>query len=347
MIGNRLKLKRQANRLSLQELADLLEKYGVSVTKGALSNYETGKAEPGKELLALLCQTLGISEEFLQHEDTELDLCYFTEIDMVPRRQAELDCYVACQIERRIDIDGVLGIRCPWKAPERMSIASEEDLKQVSEFAERIRSGWGLYAHPISSVTHVLEQQGWDVYELPEAFGLPGVCGYDRIRNVPFLYYPTKAGLVNVRMQILCLAASAYLEVAEESLRAGAYQRFARTVLMTREQAISEFGESRTAIAREELEFGKNHYGLPKYEIMSRLLETGIIDESLYCNYMSQIQQQGYPSARGSMAEPLFFYENSTSYKKKVGYAYAEGLLGKNSAILSQIMPSVHKSRYN
>lgn len=296
-------------------------------------------------MMALLCQALGISEGFLRHEDQVLDIHYFTEIAMVPKRREELDCYVACQIERRIDIDRILKQECMWKKPERMIVAGKEELPKVSEFAEHIRESWGLNSQPICSVTHVLEQQGWDVYELPEAFGMLGVCGYDKLSNIPFLYYPTKAGLVNVRMQMLCLVAGAYLDVLDKSIYDEACRRFARTILMSREQAVAEFGSIRTAISSEELDFGKYHYGLPKYEVMSRLLEVGSIDEQLYRNYMNQIRQQGYPSARDSMTEPLFFYEKSTLYKKKVQYAITEGFLEESDAASFQMMPSIHKKK--
>lgn len=346
MIGNRLKLKRQADRLSLQELADLLSEYGASATKAALSNYENNKAEPGKEMMSFLCQALGISESFLYHKETELQIFYFTKIDMVPKRQLELDCYVACQIERRIDIDQILKEISQWEKPERMKVSAKTDLPAVSEFAEDLRKSWGLNAQPISSVTNILELQGWEIYELPEAFGVSGVCGYDRISNVPFLYYPTKAGLVNVRMQMLCLIAAAYLDIEDSSLRNEACRRFARTILLSREQAVTEFGSYRQGISREELDFCKYHYGLPKYEIMSRLLEEGIIEEQLYRNYMSQIRQQGYPSARDSMVEPLFFYENSTLYKKKVQYARTEGFLEEENMASFHMMPNIHKKKY-
>lgn len=125
------------------------------------------------------------------------------------------------------------------------------------------------------------------------------------------------AGLVNVRTQMLCLVADAYLDVLDKSIYDEACRRFARTLLMSREQAVTEFGSIRKAISSEELDFGKYHYGLQKYEVMSRLLEVGSIDEQLYQNYMNQICQQGYPSARDSMAEALFFYEKSALIKRK------------------------------
>lgn len=343
MIGNRLKLKRQADRLSLQDLADLLSEYGVSTTKAVLSNYEIGRVEPNREMTTVLCQALGISEKFLHHEDSNVKLHYFTQIGFVPKRQVELDCYIACHMERRIDIDKVLQDTCTWQKPERKIIANKEDLCQIPAFAEQVRKRWGLNDQPISSVTFVLEQQGWDIFELPESFGLSGVCGYEGGSGIPFVYYPTKAGLVNVRMQILCLVATAYMDIQDPKLKKDACNKFARAILLTQAQAIHEFGPTRKGIAREELEFCKHHYGLPKYEIMGRLQELGIIQEQMYRNYMSRIRQLGYPSARDSMAEPLFFYENSTLYKKKLHYAVAEGLLAESELDSVQTGSGTHR----
>lgn len=343
MIGNRLKLKRQADRLSLQDLADLLSEYGVSATKAMLSNYEIGRVEPSKEMQSLLCQALGVPEEFLQHADSDLQLHYFTAVELVPKRQVELDSYITCHMERRVDIDRVLQDSCVWQPPQRFVVACKDDLQKIPDYAEEVRRQWGLNEQPISSVTYSLELQGWDIFELPESFGLPGVCGYEKTSRVPFLYYPTKAGLVNVRMQILSLVADAYLEVQDPKLVKAAKRKFARAVLLTKVQAIREFGPKRSGIAREELDLCKHHYGLPKYEIMGRLKELGVIQEQVYRNYMSRIRQLGYPSARDSMAEPLFFYENSALYKKKLNCAVAEGLLAENERDAVQTMNGTHR----
>ncbi len=343
MIGNRLKLKRQADRLSLQELSDLVSECGASITKGALSNYENGKVVPSGASLQALCQALGVSEAFLNHEETPLDLRYFADIGFVPLRQDELNSYVACHLELRLDIDRVLGIESSWRPPDRITVTGKSDLGQVSEYAEEVRKQWGLNEYPVSSVTFTLEKQGWDVYELPAAFGLPGVSGYDAISWIPFVYYPTRAGLVNVRMQMLMLIADAYLDIRDPSLRREACRRFATAFLLTGNQALEAFGPSRTAIGRDELEAVKHHYGLPKYEIMNRLLELGIIEERLHRVYFSSIRQHGYPSARDSLAEPLFFYENSSLYKQRVQKALAEGLLDGSEDLSSSFLPSIHR----
>ena len=65
MISERLKLKRQANQMSLRDLVWALEKSGVTITKTALSHYETGKTIPNERMLQCLAQELGTSVEFL------------------------------------------------------------------------------------------------------------------------------------------------------------------------------------------------------------------------------------------------------------------------------------------
>ena len=338
MIGERLKLKRQANQMSLRDLVRALEKSGVSITKGALSNYETGKTIPNEPMLQSLALELGTNVEFLLQEDVPVvKPVLYRSLCRTQKELDELESYVWVTLEKRLDIDRVLGVHSSWTPPERLHISQGQE-ELVEERAEEIRAQWGLDQYPISSISNLLEKQEWDVFELPVSFGLPGISGYDQVSNVPFVYCATRTGVVNLRMQLLEEAARAYFTADSEELLAQVARRFAGAVLFTRQQAFQEFGTRRTAVTSVEITLMKQKYGLPKYEVMHRLEQLGVIPGALYRSYMNKIRQHGYPSNRETMREPLFFYENPSEYNRKVQYAYAEKLIDNEALAQRQML---------
>lgn len=342
MVGERLRLKRNANQMSLQDLVCALKASGVSITKAALSNYETGKTIPNDSMLQILAQELGTTTSFLTYQDKfQPEIVFFHHIDTFLKNLNELEAYVHVTLEKQLSINEILGIQSKWTRPETMRV-TEANLDQVEAYALEVRRSWRLNEYPISSVTSLLEKQGWDVFEIPASFGLSGISGYDKKSNVPFVYCATKAGIVNLRMQLLQEAARAYFEADSDEVMEKAIRRFAATILFTREQALLEFGPSRKAITSAELTLMKKRYGLPKYEVMRRLQQVGIISMPLFRVYMGKIRQHGYPSNRDTMDEPLFFFENPSEYNRKVQYAYAEGLIEASENMEHQMMPDIY-----
>lgn len=327
MIGERLRLKRQANRMTLNSLAIYMENLGTPVTRATLSNYENGRAIPNETMLQNLAMALGTTTHFLTHDSAfDMDLAFFKQPPIPPSEMREIESYVTVQMEKRLTIDHVLHMHSSWEAPHQYNLKNA-DYTAVSQWAEEIRSSWGLNGYPIPSVSHILERQGWDIFELPSGFQIDGISGYERNSRVPFLYYKMVANVAHLRMHILQEAAFAYFKAESEQTIEHFAPVFAMSILLTKEQAIYEFGEHRNAISDQELTQVKLKYGIPKFQIMNRLQQLGIISHDLYQLYMSRIRQRGYPSVRDAISEPLFFNENPYSYRQKVYRAYSEQLI--------------------
>lgn len=65
-IGTRLKELRKGAKLSLQDIADRLNKeYGASTNKGMISKYENGIHEPSAGTLYCLARILGVSSDYI------------------------------------------------------------------------------------------------------------------------------------------------------------------------------------------------------------------------------------------------------------------------------------------
>lgn len=71
MIGERIRRKRLASRLSLQDLADRLKALDISLTRAALSSYENGRTTPSAKTLWGIARAL---DESLDYFVTEADV---------------------------------------------------------------------------------------------------------------------------------------------------------------------------------------------------------------------------------------------------------------------------------
>lgn len=103
MIGNRLKLIRQANGLSLQEMADLLVGTDLQIKRGALSHYELGITDPSDAALAVLARRLGTTVEFFKQPDWEdVSFSMFRSAELSNRSSTTLMSYLCCYMNHNI-----------------------------------------------------------------------------------------------------------------------------------------------------------------------------------------------------------------------------------------------------
>lgn len=75
--ADRLKQIMKARNLRQVDILEAAEpyckKYGVKLEKNALSQYVSGKVEPGQEKLSILGMALGVSEAWLMGYDVSMD----------------------------------------------------------------------------------------------------------------------------------------------------------------------------------------------------------------------------------------------------------------------------------
>ena len=68
MIGKRIRLARQLAGLTQEGVATALKQAGISATKAAISNYETGKREPSARVLLELAGLFGVRTDYFFYE---------------------------------------------------------------------------------------------------------------------------------------------------------------------------------------------------------------------------------------------------------------------------------------
>lgn len=329
MIGNRLKLIRNANGLSLSELSELLSSSPLPITRAALSHYELGITMPSDHALEILGKKMGTTVSFFHRPDwEEFSITFFREPFMLARQMNDMSAYIQVELEKILYVEELLKVSHKISLPSKKKILrGQEDL--VEELADWIRRDYGMAEGPISSVCGFLEQKGWKLIELPEGFDLNGIAGIERSRQVMFVLYPTLYVVDDFRFFMLREIAHLYLEGEDTSHTEELVCRFARAVLFPKRQVEWEFGTKKREVSIIELTYMKQKYGFSKRGIMTRLCELGIISKEFYDSFEDLMRLHGFPKRKKIMSETLQFYENPTSYAMHALRAESLGLITK------------------
>ncbi len=329
MISNRIKLARQANCLSLQQLADKMNECSVPITKGTLSNYETGKTSLPSSLLPVLSSILGTPEDFFYQKDWEdFHLTITTKLPSLPSsRMAELASYVQINLERYVQISALL--QYPRPTPSFTPIEVAADPVSIQKACLKIRKEWDIGSFAIPSVCTLLEQQGWFLTSLPDTFGHICFSGIEHSKEIPFLFYTPIPFIDEFRMALLKELGRTLLCFKQEE-EAFVLSCFAREMLLPTAIVYQQFGTSRTAVSDEELGLAKQKYGIARYEIMLHLRELGVISQTYYNSFLTYFNQNIFMLRENQFSGSYGFYEIPSLYSGLAARAMAENLLPKS-----------------
>ena len=341
MLGERLKIMRKRQGLSLRALSDRL---GNAVSAQALSKYERGDFSPGSDMLIKLAEALETSVDYLMEKQiVELapDDMQFRKTATFPARErarataAIIDFLQGChEIEQILDISSR-----SCKKPRSLKMS------QVEEFAEQLRRDWKLGLDPIASMAGLLEHQGIRVcaLELPEK-----VSGLHCAANVRGSGQQISAIIINRRhnqerrRMTMAHELFHYMAYCSENDEKAA-KLFAGAFLMPRKHFLAEIGKHRKRIIAEEVMFLKRIYGVSAMAVLLRLNALGKLDDNAlayacrsYARKWRTVEPNPLPDE--SRNNP----ELPDNFRKLCIRALSEGLISiRKAALLLQISPPV------
>lgn len=328
MVGNRLKLIRQANGLSLQDLSNMLAGSRLEIGRAALSHYETGNTVPSAEALDILAKKLGTTVSFFHSPDWEnVSFRLFSPCGgWTQKAETAMLSFVQIELEKMLYIDGLLSIRDEFQLPQKKHIGKDED-ESVEELSIGLRQKYGLGIMPISSVSNTLESMGWKTIEM--SADSPFVSGYEESSRTAFILYPALFVIDDFRTSLLETAGYAYIGGESASHTMDLVRRFARAMLFPAAMVKKEFGSSRSTVSLSELALAKQKYGISKRSVMKRLLELDIITQDYYDSFEDLMKLHGFPKRKQILSESLMFYENPSTLTMRVLSAQNQGLISK------------------
>ena len=330
MIGDRIKRKRQASGLSLQDLADRLEALGIKLSRAALSNYETNKASPNAKTLWGIAKILGTTlDYFVAEGEAEIVLQGFRKKASLSQTKVEqIKAYIYDEIEKRIELDAILGEDELKGFPVQRTVSTPDEAEEI---AVAQRAEWNLGDEPIASVTALLESKGWYVLPIPNEQSFDGMAGYIQSSHRPFAVSRGGIAVDRIRLNLLHEAGHAFVAAQDEKTSEKAAFRFAASFLYPRDRVWEEIGRKRTSIDVEELLVAKARYGLSMQAIAYRLKDLCVISESYFVLLFRYFNGMGFRTEEPGSKE-LKFDETPTAFKRKAYRALSEGLISADDA---------------
>jgi len=325
MIGERIRRKRVAAGMSLQDLAELLAGEGVRLGKAALSNYETNKTVPNAKTLWALAKIFAESMEyFIREETASLSLVEYRKREgFSAARHDQIMAVIQDDIEKRIEIEKILGIQRNVTLPEKKAISDTGEAEQI---ADKVRREWGLGDCPIASVCSLLEEKGWYVVQSPDEEDFDGLSGSVEPQHRPFAVSRRGISIDRTRLNLLHEVGHAYITSNEKKLKEKAVFRFASAFLLPMNRVFEEVGKNRSSFTLNELILLKKKYGLSIQAMVVRFRDLGIITQSYYSLFFTWINQKGFKREEPG-SDRLTFQEEPTAFKSQVLRAFSEGLI--------------------
>ena len=327
MYSTNIKVARMAIGLSLQELSERLTEAGHPTTKVTLSNYENGKYVPSEELLRIIARELRTTTAYFNTDiKWNSQLRFFHKSEMIDRTQQNLEAFISIELARFKYIDDLLGIKSVWKRqPKKLYSLDRPDT--IENLAYQFRTDHGAGRHAIPSVCSMLESQGWHIFSIPDYCKQDkSISGYDETTGVPFILYKPDEYQDEMRLSLLKSVGYSLIEGETEEETEELVTHFARAVLLPENIVRYSFGDRRKVLTERELATAKRMYGIGKKYIVKRMNELGIIDDSLYSEYMAYISQRFDLVRSSGLTDDSRFYDVPTTYEMRVARANAEGL---------------------
>jgi Zn-dependent peptidase ImmA (M78 family)/transcriptional regulator with XRE-family HTH domain len=293
LFGHRL---RQARAMRAWSLRELTARMGGEVSPAALNKYEAGRMRPSPAVLAVLCEALGVDEDFfVRPVRVPLGAVNFRKRSSLgAKEERALREHAGDFFERYAELEERLGLAAAFENPLADFVVQEPD--DVETAALRVRQAWKLGLTPIPSVVARLEAQHLMIHaeDAPEAFD--GFAGRAGAREVIALNaaFPTDrrrfSALHELGHLVLRFAPGQFPEREQERL----CHRFAGAMLMPRPIFEEAFGGHRQHVAVGELAQLKAAHGISCAAIMKRAETLGLMAASTMERFWTSWSVRGY-----------------------------------------------------
>ena len=328
MDASRLKTIRTARDLTLDELSAAM---GGIVTKQALSKYERGASVPTPRVLVALAKALGVKAiELAAPPSADVRVVAFRKRSSFPMgTQHALESQVTLQLERRVQLQELLGQRCAGDV--LLGAYEVSDLDDVEIAAEGLRDQWDLGGDPLGQIVDVLEEHCFHVVgvDAPEKFD--GMSAVAEVGGEPVaVAVVTRNGVCRERQRMslghelghLVLAPTGGLDEEKAAYRFGA------AFLAPRETLLREVGRRRTDITSEELFILKQRFGMSVAALLYRLRDLGVISERYSQEWWRYIGSMGWKKEEPHETPP----EKPQWLTQSTLRAFSEGLITQADA---------------
>lgn len=293
MIGDRIRQKRIIEGMSLQDLANELEKNGRKLTRAILSKYELGQTTPNTLVLRDLAVVLKVKTDYFFIEtNTHIEWQAFRKkAALTQTKQEQIKTMAMQKAEQFVSIEHSCGIspELTFLPPARVCLNVEE----AEQVAKELRELWGLGDNPIKSMSELLENRVIILIPLStKAMAIDGLVG-TLSGNRKIIVYEEQKSVERTRLTITHelghLLLGSKNEIGNEKLA----NRFASAFLVPAKKLKHEMGNKRTSLSIPELCLLKEKYGISIQALTYRAKDLGILSESAFRSMFISFRSKG------------------------------------------------------
>lgn len=333
MIGQRLKLARTSEGLSLRQLSDIIDN---RVTAQAIGKYERDESMPSSSVLIALANALDSTIEYLMSDpNLVLEGLEFRKKSLTRKREmARVEAKVLNRLDRYLTVEALLGLpSVDWDKPKEAPYPVESELTEADRAARSIRTHWELGLDPIPNMMELLEERGIKVLSIPLR-DIDGMMA--KVRRLEDMFAPVivvNADHWGERQRFTAAHELGHLIMSVNPAldEEKAAHRFAGAFLMPAATIWSEIGKHRKSISLGELLDLKQLFGVSVQAIVYRCKDLGIIRSSTHQALFQEFNQRGW--RKPPYQEPLALPgEKPSRFKRLCFRAASENAISEAKA---------------
>lgn len=323
MIGARIKQARLLAGMTLAQLANELQKYNFSITKQAISKYESEKSYPSAQFLLLASSVLGVPSTYFSHQPAKTVkwLAFRCRKRLSQKDRNRIKAFAGDVAELQIELRELLYPNAKFNLPS-IAVSTFDEAEKA---AEKVRSHWNVGDRPLDNLVQTAEDRNIVVISWKDSTGLfDGLSAQCDGRPIAVIdtSVPTERQRLSLAHEIghLVMDVEEMPQKEEEKLAF----RFAAALLVPAEHAYHELGTKRHHLDWGELESLKRKYGMSMGAWIRRAHDLDIINDSAYTSMNRFIRSRGW-----HRDEPGKYLgdEQPLQLKQMAQRALAEGLM--------------------
>ena len=297
-LGQRLRLSRRAEGLSLRDLASRIDN---QITAQAISKYERGVSMPSSGVLIALANALGTSVDYLSGAcDVSLETVDFRTSRFASQKEEDqVEARILDLLERYLTVEEILGLATVNRnLPSDSPWPLLRDAAEAEQAALALRCQWSLGLEPIPNLVELLEKRGIKILAMPlsNIDGLTaGVVRKDRSIASVIVVNRRNRG-ESQRFAVARELGQLVLNVPPKVDDEKAAHRFAGAFLMPAELLRSEIGKHRQSIGWGELFDLKRVFGVSVQALTYRCRDLEIFGNLLFRQLLNEFNRRGWRS---------------------------------------------------
>lgn len=330
IFSERFKSARLLSGLSLQEVADSLEK---NVTRQAIYRYEKGEVLPDSKTLDELSKLFNVRSDFFFRETkVEIGTVEYRKLKISAKEESRIQEQTKDYLSRYLEIEEILGIKTEFVNPLN-GFPKVSSYANVNAAAELLRDKWNLGLIAISNIAELLEDKHIKILKLNADAGFDGLQTMAN-QTIPVIAYNERQMNKKDRIRFTLLHELAHLLLSfDENLTHKDIEtlchQFAGAMLLPEKVIKEELGAFRHRLSVNELGNIKKQYGISMQAIVLRANVCDIVNTNFTKQFFTMMKDNGW-----KIDEPVDFegHEESGRFEQLVYRALSEELISISKA---------------